>query len=301
MAVPRPRRSVLYVPGSNQRALEKARELPADVLILDLEDAVAPEAKDAARERVAALVAGGAYRPREVVVRINHAWSAWGAADIEAVALCGADALLVPKVETAEDIFTVGRALSGLGAPAELAIWAMMETARAVVAAAEIAAAVDDEAGRRLAALVVGTNDLARETRVAPAGDRRFLLPWLMGFVAAARANGLAILDGVHADLDDLDGFAAECAAGRAMGMDGKTLVHPGQIAPANAAFAPTPDEIAWAERVLAAFAAPAAAGQGAIRLDGRLVERLHLDIARRTLALAAAIAALVADSGGKG
>lgn len=288
----RPRRSVLYMPGSNARALEKAKTLPVDSLIFDLEDAVAPDQKESAREQVVAAVKAGGYGPREVVVRMNPLSAPWGIGDLEAIAESGADAILVPKAETVDDVMSIGRVLSRLGAPTDLAIWLMMETPRAVLNAGAIAEAVEEDAGRRLDALVIGTNDLAKETRARIVPGRATMLPWLTTFVAAARANDLSIIDGVFNDLDDADGFAAECRQGRDLGMDGKTLIHPKQVEEANRAFAPGEDEIAEARGIIAAFEAPENAGKGAISLNGRMVERLHAEIAEKTVALADAIAA---------
>ena len=290
MTAPRPRRSILYMPGSNARALEKARTLPCDGVILDLEDAVAPDQKVAARAQVVEAVKAGGFGHREVVVRAN-AWStAWGRDDVEAVAGSGADAILLPKVESAEDVFEVGRALNRLDAPDTLAIWVMMETPGAVLAAGEIAGAVGDGEGRRLEAFVIGTNDLAKDTRARLVKGRANMIPWLATFVAAARAYDLSIIDGVYTDLTDEEGLKEECLQGVELGMDGKTLIHPNQIKAANAAFAPDPSEIEWSRKVLAAFELPENEGRGAIRLEGKLVERLHADIARRTIALADAI-----------
>jgi citrate lyase subunit beta / citryl-CoA lyase len=283
----RPRRSVLFLPGSNPRALQKAQTLPADGLIFDLEDAVAPEAKEAARAGVAAAIAAGGYAPRELVVRVNPLDTPWGQADLAAVATLGIDAVLLPKVEHAERVRLTIEVLDALGAPPGLAVWCMIETPRGVLAAPDIAAA----AGPRVAALVLGTSDLTKDLRAREAGDRLPLLTSLGLVLLAARAYGRAALDGVHLDLADAEGFAASCRQGRELGFDGKTLIHPQQIAPANAAFAPTADEIAQAGRIIAAYAEGSAAGRGAIRVDGRLVEALHAEEARRTLALAAAIA----------
>lgn len=288
----RPRRSALYMPGSNARALEKARSLPADCVILDLEDAVAPDQKETARAQVIEAVKAGGYGPREVVIRINPLSAPWGIGDLEAVATSGADAVLVPKAETVDDVMSIGRVLSRLGAPAGLGIWLMMETPRAVLNAGAIAEAVEEDAGRRLSALVIGTNDLAKETRTKIVPGRSTMLPWLMTFVAAARANGLAIIDGVYNDIGDEAGFQDECAQGRDLGMDGKTLIHPKQIEVANRAFAPGEEEIAEARKIIEAFEQPENAGKGAIAIDGRMVERLHAEIAKKTVALADAIAA---------
>ena len=288
----RPLRSVLYMPGSNARALEKARTLPADALILDLEDAVAPEAKEAARAQVGESLKQGFGR-RMVAVRINALSTPWGGADLEAAAAAGPDAVLVTKVERQADILDVGRRLARLGAPRELQIWAMMETPLALLHAGEIAAAARDDAGLRLACLVMGTNDIAKETRARLVPGRWPMQAWLATCVAAARAYGLSILDGVYNGLGDAQGLRRECEEGRDLGFDGKTLIHPNQIEAANETFAPSDSEIEEARAIIAAFEAPENRGKGAISLQGRMVERLHADVARRTLALADAIRAL--------
>lgn len=285
-----PRRSVLFVPGSNPRAIEKARELPADGVIFDLEDAVAPDAKDAARAGVAAALAVGGYRPRETILRVNPLASPWGHADLAAAATLPLDAVLLPKVEDAERVRLSLDLLDTFGASPELALWCMVETPLGVLRAAEIAGA-----SPRLAGLVLGTSDLANELRARHTADRQPLLTALGLVLLAARAYGRAILDGVHLGLADAEGFAAACRQGRELGFDGKTLIHPDQIEAANRAFSPTADEVAQAHRIIAAYEAASAAGQGAIRVDGRLVEALHVEEARRTLALAAAIDALAA------
>ncbi|MDP4003240.1 CoA ester lyase [Methylobacterium sp. NEAU K] len=287
----RPRRSVLAMPGSNARALEKARALPADVILIDLEDGVAPEMKDASRARVAEAVAGRGFGRREVVVRINPPETEDGEADLEALAQAGPDAILVPKVRTSDTLIAVGSRLRRLGAPPATRIWAMIETPMAVVNAAEIAGVARDVDGR-LAALVIGPNDLLKAARIRPPG-RAALVPWLMTVLAAARAYEIEAIDGVFTDLNDAAGFEAECGQGRDLGFDGKMLIHPSQIGPANAAFGPDADEIAQARRVSEAFAAPENRERGVIALDGRMVERLHVEAARRTLAVAEAIARL--------
>ena len=283
----RPRRSVLYMPGSNVRALEKARTLPADGLILDLEDAVAPAAKAEARALVAAALAAGGYGFREAVVRVNGPATPWGADDLEAAARAGADAVLLPKVERAEDVRAAERALDRAGAPASLALWCMIETPRGVLAAAEIAAATP-----RLACLVAGTSDLVKDLGARHTRGRAEVLASLSLVVLAARANGLAALDGVHLDLADDAGFEAACAQGRDLGFDGKTLVHPKTIEVANRIFAPGPAEVAAARRIIAAHAEAERAGSGVVVVEGRLVEALHVEAALRTVALAEAIAA---------
>lgn len=287
-ATDRPRRSVLYMPGSNARALEKGREIPADALILDLEDAVAPGAKAEARELVVAALRGGGYGRRELVVRVNALSTAWGQADLVAVARSRAHAVLLPKVESADAVRQAEAALAAAGAPAELAIWCMMETPRGVLAAAEIAGA-----SPRLACLVMGTSDLTKDLHALHTRDRLPLVTGLGLCLLAARANGLAALDGVYLDLADEAGFAESCRLGRAMGFDGKTLIHPKTVAAANAAFAPQPDEVDFARRLIAAHASAEAAGRGVVVVDGKLVEALHVQNARRLVALADAIAAM--------
>jgi len=286
--LPRPRRSLLFMPGANTRALEKSRDLPADGLIFDLEDAVAPDAKDAARAAVAAAVRGGGYGPRELVLRVNPPDSQWGEADIAAAAGLPLDAVLLPKVESGAVVRETAARLATAGAPPGLAIWCMIETPKGVLAAAEIAASDD-----RVAALVMGTSDLTADLRAATTPDRLPLLASLQLVLLAARAYGRAALDGVHLDLADDAAFAAACAQGRALGFDGKTLIHPTQIAAANAAYAPGADEVAQAHKIIAAHQAALAAGKGIAVVDGRLVENLHVAAAQRTLALVEAIAAL--------
>src|ERR1700720_2835885 len=257
----RPRRSVLFMPGSNPRALEKARALPADGLIFDLEDAVAPEAKETARLAVAAAVTAGGYAPRELVLRVNPIDTVWGHADLAAAATLPIDAVLLPKVENAERVRLTVDLLDALGAPPELAVWCMVETPLGVLAAADIAAA-----SPRVGALVLGTSDLANDLHARPTRDRLPLLTSLGLVLLAARAYGRAVLDGVHLALDDAEGFAAACHQGRDLGFDGKTLIHPDQIGAANEIFAPTAEEAARARRLIDLYAAAAAAGKGAGR-----------------------------------
>ncbi len=289
----RPRRSVLYMPGSNTRALEKAKSLAADTLILDLEDAVAPSAKADARGFVCEAVKNGGYGRRELVIRINSLTSEWGMDDLSAAIEAGPDAVLVPKVSTPFDISTVDKAMAD--APETVSIWAMMETPLGMLNAREIASATTEYS--RFKCMVMGTNDLAKETGAGLGGDRVAMLPWLMTCVAAARAYGLAIIDGVYNDFRNEAGCAGECEQGRLIGMDGKTLIHPGQIAPANAAFAPSPEQVAAANDIIAAFALPENAGLGAINLNGRMVELLHCEIAKKTVAMSEAISALETTS----
>jgi citrate lyase subunit beta / citryl-CoA lyase len=288
MAPPiRPRRSVLFLPGSNPRALEKARSLPADSLIFDLEDAVAPEVKDTARSGVAAALAIGGYAPRELVLRVNPLDTPWGHADLATAATLPIDAVLLPKVENAERVRLTIALLDSLGAPPELSLWCMIETPLGVLAAAEIAGA-----SPRLGALVLGTSDLTKDLHARETRDRLPLMTALGLVLLAARAHGRAVLDGVHLDLADAEGFVAACRQGREFGFDGKTVIHPQQIGPANAAFTPTAEEVARARRIIAAYAAASAAGKGAARIEGRLVEALHVEEARLTLASVEAIAA---------
>jgi citrate lyase subunit beta/citryl-CoA lyase len=283
----RPRRSALYMPGSNARALEKARTLPADVLIIDLEDAVAPEAKPASREQAKAAVMGGGYGERELVIRINGLGTSWYADDLAAAAAARPHAILVPKLERASQLTEIRNALSN--APPDIQLWGMIETPLAILNLREIAAAAS---GSRLTCFVMGTNDLVKETRAELDASRSAALFWLSATVTAARAFGLAVLDGVYNNFRDSEGFRRECLQGRQLGMDGKTLIHPDQIADANAIFSPTAEELAWARKVVAAFAAPEHAGKGAISIDGRMVEIMHRDIAQRTIDIAEAIAA---------
>jgi len=285
----RPRRSVLYMPGSNARALDKARSLPADALILDLEDAVAPEAKEAARAQVCAAVKAGGYGRREVVIRVNALDTAWGMADLEAAAAAAPDAVLIPKPGSGADIENATQALTGAGAPGKTRVWAMIETPLAILNLAEIAAA-SKRPGARLGCFVMGTNDLVKETRADISRNRRPALYWLSATVTAARAYGLDVLDGVYNNFKDLEGFRRECVHGRALGFDGKTLIHPDQVAIANEVFAPPEAEVAFARRIIAAFDQPENKGKGVITVDGRMVELLHAEMARRTVAIAEAI-----------
>src|SRR5262249_18408925 len=287
----RPRRSVLYMPGSNARAIEKARGLPADGIILDLEDAVAPAAKEAAAPPVLAPAKAGGFGPREVFVRVNGIGTPWFADDLAAFAHVAPDAILVPKVQSSEQLEHVGTRLLDMHADKRIRIWAMIETPLAVFNILEIASAARDSESR-LAGFVLGTNDLAKETRARIVPGRAPMVPWLMACVAAAHAHGIDRLDGVYNDIGDAEGFLAECTQGRDMGFDGKTLIHPNQIEPCNAAFSPAPGEVEEARQIIAVFDLPENRGKGVVKLDGRMVERMHADIARRVVAIADAIAA---------
>jgi citrate lyase subunit beta/citryl-CoA lyase len=294
---PRPRRSVLYMPGSNARALEKARGLAADALILDLEDAVAPEAKETARRQVAAAVTAGGYGRREIAIRINSIGTPWHADDIVAAASAGPDAVVLPKAAGADDIDRVTDALRRAGAPERTRLWAMIETPMALLELGGIAGAAR-HAGSRLACLVIGLNDLVKETRSEMDASRTAAQAWLSMAVAAARAYGLDILDAAYNDFRDAVGLRAECRQGRMLGFDGKTLIHPAQIDAANEAFGPPADEVAFARRIIAAFASSEHRGKGVISLDGRMIELLHAESARRTVAIAEAIAAMASERG---
>lgn len=282
-----PRRSALYMPASNPKVLAKARSLPADVIILDLEDAVAPEAKEEARAAAVAEVRKSDWGHREVVIRANATDTEWGAEDLAAIAHSGADAVLVPKVSALEDIARYEAALAA--APADMQLWAMIETCACIPHLWDIAAL---SASTRLSLFVMGVNDLAKEMRSALTPERTPFLPFLSMAVAAARAHGLAILDGVCNEFRDLDLFRAEAEQGLLFGFDGKTLIHPDQIAPCNDVFSPSEAELAWARAVIAAFALPENAGKGAIRVEGKMAELLHLEQAQRLVAVAERIAA---------
>ena len=287
----RPRRSVLYMPGSNARAIEKARSLPADAVILDLEDSVAPDAKAAARKQVTDAVTAGGFGTREVIVRINGLDTPWHVDDLTAAARAAPDAILVPKISTPQQLELIGQRLFDMHADHRTQIWAMIETPIAVFNILALAAEAHDSEAR-LAAFVMGTNDLAKETRARIVPGRAPMIPWLMTCVAAAHAYGIDILDGVYNDLGNAEGFARECGEARDMGFDGKTLIHPNQVGPCNAAFSPGADEVALARTMIAAFDLPENQDKGVIQLDGRMVERLHADMARRTVAIAEAIEA---------
>jgi citrate lyase subunit beta / citryl-CoA lyase len=286
----RPRRSCLYMPGANARALEKARELPADTLILDLEDAVAPEAKGEARGAIAAALAAGGYGKRELVVRMNGLDSEWGPADLEMAVKSGAAAVLAPKVTGVRDIERLDAALKKAGAGEGFALWVMIEMPLAILSIREIAAA---SVGSRLTTFVMGTNDLAKEYRARMTPDRHAFQTALQLSVAAARAYGLTAIDGVYNDIKNEAGFAAECEQGRDLGFDGKTLIHPSQVEDCNRIFAPSEADVEQARAVIAAFADPSNAGKGVLKVNGKMTELLHLDEAKRTVAMDEAIRAV--------
>lgn len=288
MSATRPRRSALYMPASNPRALEKARGLPADVLILDLEDAVAPERKEEARRAVCEALAAGGYGPREVLVRVNALDTPWGAADLVAMAGAGADGIVLPKVSAPVDVHEAVRRLQEAGAAEATALWIMAETARCILGIEAIAGSHP-----WLAGILMGTSDLARECRIRHTPDRLGFLSALSTCVLAARAHGLAVLDGVHLDLDDDEGLARSCTQGRDLGFDGKTIIHPKQLVAANAAFAPSAEALERAARILSAWRETAAAGKAVVVVDGKLVENLHVQEAERDLALAERIKAM--------
>jgi citrate lyase subunit beta / citryl-CoA lyase len=283
----RPRRSVLYMPGSNVRAIEKARTLPADALILDLEDAVAPESKELARKQVCEAVKAGGFGKRELIIRVNGLWTQWGEEDLQAAIAAKPDAVLVPKVSSAADLQAIEERFSGRDTERQTAIWAMMETPLAILNAGQIAST-----GGRLRCLVMGTNDLVKEFHGVHTPDRANLSAALGFSVAAARAYGLLVIDGVYNDIQNAAGFVESCKQAKAYGFDGKTLIHPSQIEPCNEIFAPSKTDVEAAQRIIAAFDLPENKGKGAISLDGRMVELLHAEIARQTVAMAMAIAA---------
>lgn len=286
----RPRRSVLYIPASNDKALAKIGPLACDAVIIDLEDAVLPADKKAARDKVAGILADRERRC-EMVVRINPLASEWGADDLLAVAKAEPDGILLPKIGTPREILEAGDLLDDNFAPDSVKLWAMVETPKALLNIGTIAELGRDPASR-LACLVAGTNDLVKATGILVTPDRRYLMPWLMQLVLAARAGGLDVIDGVANDFRDLDAFAGECSEAAAMGFDGKSLIHPAQIEPANLAFSPSAEALAQARAIRDAFARPENAGKGVIALDGRMVERLHLAEAEKLLAKAAIIGA---------
>jgi citrate lyase subunit beta/citryl-CoA lyase len=287
----RPRRSVLYMPGSNARAIEKAKTLAADGVIIDLEDAVAPDAKVAARKQVADAVKAGGFGAREVFIRINGIDTEWHAEDLHDAGRAAPDGIVVPKISSSEQLEQIGRRLLDMGVDHKTRVWAMIETPIAIFNVKDIAAAAKDSE-TRLAGLILGTNDLAKETGAKFVPGRAPMLPWLATCILAARAYGIAILDGVYNDLSNAEGFLSECEQGRDFGFDGKTLIHPNQVEPCNAVFSPSEDEVAQARKIIAAFDQPENKGKGVVSLDGRMVERMHADIARKVVAVADAIAA---------
>jgi citrate lyase subunit beta / citryl-CoA lyase len=287
----RPRRSILYMPGSNARALEKAKTLPADGVILDLEDAVAPDAKIAARQQVAQAVKAGGFGGREVLIRVNGIDTEWHADDLNVAAHAAPDGIVVPKVSSPEQLEMIGRRLLDMSIDHRTRVWAMIETPIAILHVEEIAAAALDSE-TRLAGLILGTNDLAKETGAKFVPGRAPMLPWLATCILAARAFGICILDGVYNDLSNAEGFLRECEQGRDLGFDGKTLIHPNQVGPCNDMFSPGAEEVAQARKIIAAFEQPENKGKGVVSLDGRMVERMHADIARKVVAIADAIAA---------
>jgi citrate lyase subunit beta / citryl-CoA lyase len=293
----RPRRSVLYMPGSNERALEKAKVLPADALIFDLEDAVAPDAKAFARDRVCAAVKGGGYGARELIIRVNALETPWGTADLLAACEAAPDAILVPKVTHPGEIISVAKILQGVHAPEKIRLWAMMETPMAILNARPIAATAV-YAEHRLCCLVMGTNDLLKESRAGALHNRFAVVPWLAMTIVAARAYRLDILDGVYNDFKDEKGLREECEHGRTLGMDGKTLIHPNQVIPCNEIFSPTEEEVDWSRKVIDGFGQPENANKGVIVVEGRMVERLHFAMAQRTVAIAEQIRAMAAACG---
>lgn len=287
-----PRRSVLFMPGSNARALDKARNLPADGLILDLEDSVAPDAKPMARDQIAQAVAARGFGKREIVIRINNLDSPWWQDDLAMAAAAQPDGILVPKISSPNDVKKLEERLRGHKADSTISLWAMIETPLGILSAQQIAATAR-EGDRRLAGFVMGPNDIARETRMRMSPGRAAMLPLFAHCILAARAYGLEILDGPYNDISDVAGFAKECAQGRDMGFDGKTLIHPGQIDAANAAYTPPAEEVARARKIMGVFDLPENANKGVVQLDGQMVERLHVEMAKRTIAIVDAIAAL--------
>ena len=279
------------MPGSNARALEKAKTLPADGVILDLEDSVAPDAKETARKQVVDAVKAGGFGTREVFIRVNGVDTPWHADDLSAAAHAAPDAILVPKISNPDTLEMIGRRLLDMGTDHKTRVWAMIETPLAIFNILSIAAEAKDSESR-LSGFVMGTNDLAKDTRARLVPGRAPMLSWLSTCVAAARIYGIDILDGVYNDIGNADGFEMECRQGVELGFDGKTLIHPNQIAPCNTAFSPSPEEVALARKMIAAFDLPENKSKGVVSIDGRMVERLHADMARRTVAIAEAIAA---------
>jgi citrate lyase subunit beta/citryl-CoA lyase len=295
MTAIRPRRSVLYMPGANERALEKAKTLPADSLILDLEDAVAPEAKAEARERVCNVVRAGGYGPRELVIRVNGQDTEWGKPDLKAAAHAKPDAILAPKISTGDEIRWLDEALSEAGAARSMQLWVMIETPLAILNLKEIAQTAKTT---RLTGFVMGSNDLLKDFRADPMPARENLAAAYTLAIAAARAFDLFIFDGVYNDITNVAGFETEAKQAKAFGFDGKTLIHPSQVEPCNAVFAPPADAVIHARDVIAAFADPTNAGKGVLKVNGKMTELLHLAQAKRMVAVAEAIAARESSNG---
>ncbi len=287
----RPRRSVLYMPGSNARALEKAKTLPADGVILDLEDSVAPDAKETARQQVVDAVKAGGFGAREVFIRVNGIDTPWFSNDLTVAAHAVPDGIVVPKISSPGQLEAIGQRLLDMGIDRKTRVWAMIESPLAVFNVLSIAACAKDSE-TRLAGFVLGTNDIAKDTRARQVPGRWPMIGWLMNVVAAARIYGIDVLDGVYNNIGDAEGFVKECEQGRDMGFDGKTLIHPNQIAPCNTVFTPSDDEVKWARTMIAAFDLPENKSKGVVSIDGKMVERLHAEMARRTVAVADAVAA---------
>lgn len=285
----RPRRSVLYVPGDNERALEKAKRLPADSIIIDLEDSVAPSNKEFARQQAVAVVREGGFGAREAVLRVNPIETPWGMADLHAAITAAPDAILIPKVSQSGDVTGTAKVVKAVDAAPHVRLWAMIETPMGIINAREIAACAPDP-DNRLSCFVLGTNDLLKESRARPSSDRFAVVPWLAMTLVAARAYGLEVIDGVYNDFKDDSGFRAECEHGRTLGMDGKTLIHPSQVIPCNEIFSPTEEEVNWAYKIIQAFEQPENARKGVITVEGKMVERLHLDMAKRLAAISESI-----------
>lgn len=285
----RPRRSVLYIPGDNDRALEKSRSLAADSIIIDLEDSVAPGNKEAARDRAIAAIRQADFGTREIILRVNPLETPWGMADLHAALAASPHAILVPKVSHPGDIIGTAKIVKAAEAPPSIRLWAMIETPMGVINARDIAACAPDP-DNRLSCFVLGTNDLLKESRARASNNRFAVVPWLAMTLVAARAYGLDVIDGVYNDFRDDAGFRAECEHGRTLGMDGKTLIHPSQVVPCNEVFSPTDEEVAWANKIIHNFEQPENARKGVITVDGKMVERLHLVMARRVAAIARAI-----------
>lgn len=285
----RPRRSVLYVPGDNERALEKTQALSADAIIIDLEDSVAPTNKEQARVHATEAIRRGGFGSREIILRVNPIETPWGMADLHAALAAEPHAILVPKVSQPGDIIGTAKVIKASGAPPHIRLWAMIETPMGIINARDIAACGPDP-DNRLSCFVLGTNDLLKESRARASNNRFAVVPWLAMTLVAARAYGLDVIDGVYNDFKDDAGFRAECEHGRTLGMDGKTLIHPSQVVPCNEVFSPTEEEVTWAHKIIHAFEQPENARKGVLTVEGRMVERLHLVMAQRVAAIAKAI-----------